>query len=289
MKILVTGAGGQLAEELAACARLRPSDQFVFLSRQQLDITHPRDVASVLALHRPDFCINTAAYTAVDQAESDREHCFRVNADAVQLLAKACGENGVRFLHLSTDYVFDGNGNRPYREEDPTAPQGVYGASKRKGEELCLLSNPDAIIMRTSWVYSSYGNNFVKTMLRLMPEKETLRIVNDQQGCPTYAADLAAAILHILDSGKWVPGLFHFCNEGVVTWFMFARQIREHCGFTTVLEPISSAEYPVPARRPFYSVLDTTRFHATWNFPIRSWNACLPECLEKLGCKTEAG
>jgi dTDP-4-dehydrorhamnose reductase len=282
MKILVTGAGGQLSSELEVLSQARPQDEFVFLSIDQLDITNKNAVGSVFDNHRPDYCINAAAYTAVDKAETDSDTAFKVNADATQFLAEASVKAGARFVHISTDYVFEGNGTRPYREDDATAPQSVYGASKREGEERCLAADPNAIIIRTAWVYSSFGHNFVKTMLRLMPEKESLSIVSDQHGCPTYAADLAAAILFIIDSGKWIPGIYHYSNSNPTTWFDFAEAIRSHYGFSCRLIPISTDQYPTPAKRPAYSVLDTSKIRATFGLPVRSWQVALNDCLQSL-------
>ncbi|RYY63928.1 MAG: dTDP-4-dehydrorhamnose reductase [Chitinophagaceae bacterium] len=286
MKILVTGAGGQLASELEVLAAARPTDQFVFRSVTDLDITDAEAVWKAIADEEPDFCINAAAYTAVDKAETEPEPAFRVNAEGTRFLAAACAAKGARFLHVSTDYVFAGDGERPYREDDPTGPQGVYGASKRKGEELAFEAAPDTIVVRTAWVYSSFGHNFVKTMLRLMRERDSLSVVNDQQGCPTYAADLAAALLQIIDSGKWVPGIYHFSNEGATTWFRFAEAIRDRAGITCDLRPITTDQYPTPACRPAYSVLDTAKIRDTWGLSIRSWEECLDECLALLSAQS---
>ena len=282
MKILVTGAGGQLASELEVLAAARFTDQFLFRSAEDLDITDAEAVWQAIADEEPDYCINAAAYTAVDKAEAEPEPAFRVNAEGTRFLAAACAAKGVRFVHVSTDYVFSGNGQQPYREDDPTGPIGVYGESKRKGEELAFEAAPDSIVVRTAWVYSSFGHNFVKTMLRLMRERESLSVVDDQQGCPTYAADLAAALLQIIDSGKWVPGIYHFSNEGATTWFRFAVAIRDRAGLSCVLHPISTDQYPTPARRPAYSVLDTTKIRDTYGLRIRGWEECLDECLSKL-------
>lgn len=282
MKVLVTGAGGQLASELEVLAAARPTDQFLFRSEKDLDITDAEAVWQALASEEPDFCINAAAYTAVDKAEIDPETAFRVNAEGARFLAAACAAKGTRFLHVSTDYVFAGDGERPYREDDPASPAGVYGASKRKGEELAFEAAPDTIVVRTAWVYSSFGHNFVKTMLRLMRERDSLSVVADQQGCPTYAADLAAALLHIIDSGKWVPGIYHFSNEGPTTWFHFAEAIRDGAGLSCTLQAITTAQYPTPARRPAYSVLDTTKIRDTYGLAIRPWPVCLTECLALL-------
>jgi dTDP-4-dehydrorhamnose reductase len=284
MKILVTGAGGQLSSELTALASAFPQFEIVALSIDALDITSREQVATVFDQTAPHVCINAAAYTAVDKAEQESEIAYRVNADAAAILAEACVKHSARFIHVSTDYVFNGKGTHPYKEDDPTSPLGVYGASKQKGEELCLALNPDALIIRTAWVFSSFGNNFVKTMLRLMAQRDTLGIVGDQHGCPTYAADLARVMLEILASGKWVPGIYHFSNEGPTTWYRFAEAIRAHCGFTCTLNAITTDQYPTPAQRPAYSVMDTGKIKSTYGISIRPWKECLTECLELLQC-----
>ncbi|RYZ21131.1 MAG: dTDP-4-dehydrorhamnose reductase [Chitinophagaceae bacterium] len=282
MKILITGAGGQLSSELTALASQFPQFQLVALSVDDLDITDREKVAAVFERERPGACINAAAYTAVDKAEQDRDTAYAVNADATGILAAACAASGARFLHVSTDYVFDGQGSRPYREDDSTGPLGVYGASKLQGEELCFAADPSAIVVRTAWVFSSYGNNFVKTMLRLMRERPSLSIVDDQRGCPTYAADLARTLLQILASGKWVPGIYHFSNSGETTWYRFAVAIRDGAGIDCALQPITTDQYPTPARRPSWSVLDTGKIRDTYGIRIRNWEECLAECLSLL-------
>jgi dTDP-4-dehydrorhamnose reductase len=287
MKILVTGAGGQLSSELERLAASYPAFELLALPVDALDITDRAAVDAVFERERPGACINAAAYTAVDKAEQDTETAYRVNADAVGYLAAASVRHGARFVHVSTDYVFDGKGNVPYREEDPATPLGVYGASKLRGEQLCLEADPSALIIRTAWVFSGYGNNFVKTMLRLMRERPSLSIVDDQRGCPTYAADLADAILNILSGDKWEPGIFHYSNSGETTWFRFADAIRKHCGLNCALTPISTDQYPTPAQRPSWSVLDTRKITASYGLQIRSWEDGLAECLGRLQCGRE--
>ncbi|RYY95124.1 MAG: dTDP-4-dehydrorhamnose reductase [Chitinophagaceae bacterium] len=288
MKILVTGAGGQLGQELQALAPRFPHYQFVFLSRSALDLGDGRAIHAVIASERAAYCINAGAYTAVDKAESEPDAAFRVNGHGVGQLAAACAQADTRLIHISTDYVFDGAATAPYRESDPTAPVGVYGASKRMGEELCGAANPNAVIIRTAWVYSAFGHNFVKTMLRLLPQKESLSVVSDQHGCPTYAADLAGALLQIIESGKWVPGIFHYSNAGPTTWYHFAAAIRAHCGFACTLHAITTDQYPTPAKRPAWSVLDTQKIRETYGLGIRSWEECLAECLALLRCGQQA-
>lgn len=284
MKILITGANGQLGQEFRALADQYQSVQFYFFSKDDLDIADEEAVALSIDSIKPDMCINCAAYTAVDKAEEDSEAAFRINAEGAKNLALICKQKNVRLIHISTDYVFDGNGQKPYVESDVTAPVGVYGASKLAGEKWVQQYAPEAVIIRTSWVFSVYGNNFVKTMLRLMSVKESLNVVSDQKGCPTYAADLAQAVMAIVKSGQWLPGLFHYCNSEETNWFEFAKKIKEHCGFHCSVNPITTAQYPTPAKRPAYSVLDTQKITTAYSLQVRSWKEALCECLEKLHC-----
>lgn len=286
-KILVTGANGQLGKELRVLAPAFPGFEFLFLSREDLPIHHFPLVRQYFQTLQPAYCINAAAYTAVDRAEQERDLAFQVNAEAVGVLAEVCNTHHTRLVHISTDYVFNGKGQRPYLPEDKTDPQNVYGFSKRKGEELARQKDPDCLIIRTSWVYSRFGKNFVKTMVKLMGEKESLSVVNDQTGSPTYAADLAEAILQVIsqtqkDAHNWHPGIYHYSNEGVITWFDFARAIREETGSSCSLKPISTAEFPTPASRPAYSVLDKTSFTKTFGIPLKDWKASLHRCLHLL-------
>ncbi len=284
LTILVTGANGQLGKELQLLAPEFPDHQFLFTTRADLDIEEPAAMEKYFAAHSIDYCINCAAYTAVDKAESDKEQAYFINAYAVACIADTCHQNGTQLIHISTDYVFDGKANRPYKETDRTRPVSVYGKSKMHGEELALRNEPTAIIIRTSWLYSSFKNNFVKTMLRLMKEKESINVVNDQVGSPTYAADLAAAILHIIVSGKGKEnhGIYHYTNAGVTTWYEFAVAIKELTGSSCVVNPITTAEYPTAATRPAYSVMDTTKIKETFGLVIPAWEESLKRCLEIL-------
>ncbi|HUS03785.1 MAG TPA: dTDP-4-dehydrorhamnose reductase, partial [Chitinophagaceae bacterium] len=232
-----------------------------------------------------DHCINCAAYTAVDKAESEKEKAFLINADAAGNLAAICKDHQAQFIHLSTDYVFDGTASSPYKEEDKISPVNVYGASKLRGEELVLNHNPSAVIIRTSWVYSSFGNNFVKTMLRLMQEKESINVVSDQYGSPTYAADIAEIIMTIVNTEEEDPsrqGIFNFCNEGITTWYDFAKAIKKHIKSKCTVNPIPSSQYPTPAKRPHYSVLDTKKIKETFGIVIPNWKDSLHRCLSFL-------
>lgn len=284
--VLVTGANGQLGSELKLVAARYPSFHFIFVTRNELAIDDHDAVQKYFAGHDISYCINCAAYTAVDKAESDTANAFLINAEAAGNLAKACKEHQVQFIHISTDYVFDGNSTRPYKETDLTNPLGVYGASKRKGEELALQNDPSAIIIRTSWLYSSFGNNFVKTMLRLMKERETLpagrqgiNVVNDQFGCPTYAADLADAIMKIISSGIKKPGIYHFSNAGITTWYGFATAIKELSNSNCKVNPVTTAGYPTPTKRPGYTAMDTSKIRETFSIAIPQWKESLSNCI----------
>jgi len=281
--IAVTGAQGQLGKSIHELAASYPELQFVFLSRSDMPIHHFELMREFLQGIQPDVVVNAAAYTAVDRAEQEKELAFQVNGEAVGVLAAWCSTHGSRFIHVSTDYVFDGELERPYIETDPTAPRSVYGASKLEGERQALQFDPQSIILRTSWVYAPYGKNFVRTMLTLMKEKEFVRVVNDQIGAPTYAPDLAKAILDIIVSGKWVPGIYHFSNSGRISWYDFAVAIQQQIRSTCRVEPIPTSEYPTPAKRPSYSLLSTEKIRSVYGIVPRSWEDALKECLAKLG------
>ena len=304
-KIIVTGANGQLGRELQAIAMTKASFtertspdgpeevhgslgsnshefQFVFLSKEHLAIQDAARTLQFFEDHRPAWCINCAAYTAVDKAESEKDLAFTINGDAVGFLAAACKKVGARLIHISTDYVFDGHSANPLKENDPTGPINIYGASKLKGEQLALKENEATLILRTSWVYSEFGNNFVKTMIRLMREKERISVVDDQIGSPTYAADLAAVILNIISGEKFVPGIFHYSNEGAISWYGFALAIKELIHSTCNVSPISTAQYPTPAKRPHYSLLDKNYIKATYELAIPEWRQSLIQCLGKI-------
>lgn len=280
--ILVTGANGQLGKEIRELESAYPEFNFIFLSREDMPVHHFELVRNVFKGFKPQFLINCAAYTAVDKAETEKELAFQVNGESTGVLAAVCKAYNTKFIHISTDYVFDGQGTRPYRVDDPVNPQCVYGASKLEGEIQALRFNPDSIVIRTSWVYSAFGKNFVKTMLRLMAEKEEVNVVSDQVGCPTYAADLAGVILHIIASGKWVPGIYQYSNTGAVSWYTFARAIGELSGKQCRVNPIPSSSYPTPAKRPAYSVMDISGILETWELNGIDWMSSLKACLARL-------
>jgi len=286
-KILVTGSNGQLGSELQQLSAFYPAYQFVFTSRQELSIEKEESVNDFFSIHQPDYCINCAAYTMVDKAEAEAEKAFLINADAPGFLAKACLQHNTRFIHISTDYVFDGTSTKPYLETDVTNPEGVYAVSKLKGEQRSFDYNPSTIVIRTSWVYSSYGNNFVKTMLRLMNERENINVVNDQIGSPTYAADLAKAIMDMVEFStqfpeKPVEGIYNYSNEGIISWYDFAVAIRELTGSKCVIHPIPSSAYPTPVKRPAYSVFDKTKIKTVFRISIPDWKESLQRCLLQL-------
>jgi dTDP-4-dehydrorhamnose reductase len=278
--ILVTGANGQLGKELRDLAPLFSQYHFIFLSREDLPIHHFDMIRNYFKTLKPDYCINAAAYTAVDRAELEKEIAFQVNGEAVGVLAAVCKEYQAKFIHVSTDYVFNGKGDYPYTENFPTDPVNVYGASKLEGEKQAMQLNDESIIIRTSWVYSQYGKNFVKTILRLLNEKEEISVVNDQVGSPTYAADLAEVILKILDD--WKPGIYHFSNDGVISWYDFAVAIKEISGSKCVVKPVPTSSYLTPAKRPSYSVLDKTKIQETFGIRLRQWKQSLKDCINKL-------
>ncbi|TXJ23357.1 MAG: dTDP-4-dehydrorhamnose reductase [Chitinophagaceae bacterium] len=281
-KILVTGANGQLGKELQELSDEFLVFDFIFLSREELSIHDAESVKQAFKKYAPQYCINCAAYTAVDKAETDQENAFLINGEATGVLASACKEYNTRFIHISTDYVFDGKATAPYKTDAATNPQSIYGESKLLGEQKAIACNDQTVIIRTSWVYSAFGKNFVKTMLRLMSERTEINVVNDQVGSPTYAADLAKAILSIVSSGNWYPGIYHFSNKGVISWYDFAVAIKELSGSHCTVNPIPSSAYPTPARRPFYSVMDTSRIVEVYGIEPEDWKSSLVKCLKRL-------
>ena len=281
-KILVTGANGQLGQCLQKISSQFEEFEFIFTDSETLDITNKEEVNDFFWQNSPDFCINAAAYTAVDLAETEVEKAFLVNADGTENLAEACAENNAQFIHVSTDYVFDGENNLAYTEEDFTNPLGVYGASKLAGDELALEVNPCSVILRTSWVYSEFGKNFVKTMLNLFATKDELNIVADQFGQPTNANDLAEAIMKIIKSEKITPGIFNFSNLDRISWFDFAKKIAELSDAKIKLNAIETSQYPTPAKRPKNSVLDLDKISKTYAIQLKPWEESLEGCVQIL-------
>ena len=284
--ILITGANGQLGSEFKALSTSFAQYNFLFTDKEDLPIDDIAAIKNFFEQHNISHCINCAAYTAVDKAESEKEIAYLINATAAGNLAVVCKMYNAAFIHISTDYVFDGNGARPYKESSPTSPVNEYGFTKLKGEELVLQNNPAALIIRTSWVYSRFGNNFVKTMLRLMKERESINVVSDQQGCPTYAADLATAIMQVIESAGFTkknrPSIFNYSNEGIISWYDFAVAIKELSGSNCKVNAIPTLQYPTPAKRPHYSVMDTTLIKNTFGVTIPFWKDSLEKCLQLL-------
>lgn len=280
--ILVTGANGQLGNELKYLKNSFTDFKFIFTDKQALDITNNEAILSFFKINEIDFCINTAAYTAVDNAENDQENAMLLNATAVKYLAEVCKEFNAKLIHVSTDFVFDGKGNIPLKEENKPNPLSVYGATKLKGEEFAL--EKDALVIRTSWLYSTFGNNFVKTMLRLGTERDELNIIADQFGTPTYAKDLAKAILDIISNNKVenIKGLYHFSNKGEASWFDFTKEIFSISNINCKANPIPTTEYPTPAERPKYSVMDKSKIVDDFGVVLKDWKVSLKECIEKL-------
>ncbi len=286
-RILVTGAQGQLGREIQAKKESLEGAEFYFTDIDELDITNRRDLERTISEIKPLYLINCAAYTAVDRAETDAANAFAVNASAVENIVYAAGNvHSMKLIHISTDFVFDGRRRSPYTEDVRPHAQSVYGKSKQKGEEYAL-SYPHSMIIRTSWLYSEYGSNFVKTILQLAVEKNELKVVSDQTGTPTWAADLASAIMDVLaltmnDDRQYIPGIYHYSNEGQCTWFEFASEINRLRRLGLKIKPVSTAEYQLPANRPEYSVLCLEKIKNTYNIEIPSWQDSLEKCLKRI-------
>ena len=281
-KILVTGANGQLGSEIKMLAPNYPHFNFIFTDIDDFPLDQSAVIQTNFNKLQPDIVINCAAYTAVDKAEQDTVLADAINHLAIATLARLCNESGAKLVHISTDYVFDGTSPIAYTEEDKPNPQSVYGLTKLAGETACLKNCPESIIIRTAWVYSEFGNNFVKTMLRLMSEKDTLNVVNDQVGSPTYAADLAQVILTILDSTKWVSGMYHYSNDGEISWYDFAQDIKEIAQKTCEISGIPSSSYPTPAQRPAYSLLDKSKIKAIYGIEPVDYKISLRIMMDKM-------
>jgi dTDP-4-dehydrorhamnose reductase len=284
--IVVTGKNGQLGWELMQLAQQYANDfELLFTDRDQLNLADEQSITQFFQAHQPAYFINCAAYTAVDKAESEQDLAYRINAQAVAEIAHHCSLSNTILIHFSTDYVFDGKGTVPYTINTATSPINYYGYTKRVGEQLALENHSSTIIIRTSWVYSSHGHNFVKTMLRLMKERDSIKVVADQKGCPTYAADLAAATMNIItasQNGNFHPGIFHYSNAGETNWYEFAKAIRDAAGLTCTVEPITTTEYPTPAKRPDYSVMELKDIVDQYGIVLHHWQDSLYRCLDLL-------
>ncbi len=290
MNILITGCNGQLGNEMQLLAKHNSQHRYFFtdivvpegMKASVLDITKQEDVNAFVQENHIDCIVNCAAFTAVDKAEESVELCRRLNSEAPGILAEAVGKRGGCMIQISTDYVFDGTAYTPYTEDAPTCPNSVYGTTKLDGENAVAAVCNKYMIIRTAWLYSTYGNNFVKTMIRLGKEKPELGVIFDQVGTPTYARDLAVAIMTAINKGI-VPGIYHFSNEGVISWYDFTKAIHRIAGITSCkVKPLHTSEYPTPATRPHFSVLDKTKIKRTYGIEIPYWEDSLKECVSKL-------
>lgn len=282
MNILITGCNGQLGNEMQLLEEINPQHTYFNTDVAELDITDAAAIDRFVDENHIDGIVNCAAYTAVDKAEDNQEFCRLLNTDAPGYLAAAVEKRGGWMIQVSTDYVFDGTNHTPYTEEEPTCPNSVYGSTKLEGERAAQQACSRTMIVRTAWLYSTFGNNFVKTMMRLGKEKPELGVIFDQIGTPTYARDLAVALFAAINQGV-VPGIYHFSNEGVISWYDFTKAIHRIAGITTChVRPLHTAEYPTPANRPHYSVLDKTKIKQTYNLDIPYWEESLKECVDKL-------
>ncbi len=282
MNILITGCNGQLGNEMQLLEKLHPEHTYFNTDVQELDITNQVAIDQFVTEHKIDGIVNCAAYTAVDKAEENQNLCEKLNALAPSYLAAAVEKQGGWFVQISTDYVFDGTKHTPYVETDPTCPNSVYGTTKLAGEQAAMTHCQRTMIIRTAWLYSTFGNNFVKTMIRLGKEKQELGVIFDQIGTPTYARDLAVAIFAAIEKGIQ-PGVYHFSNEGVISWYDFTKAIHRIAGISTCkVRPLHTAEYPTPANRPHFSVLDKTKIKQTYGIEVPYWEESLRECIDQL-------
>ena len=282
MNILITGCNGQLGNEMQLLEMENPQHTYFNTDVAELDITDQKAIETFVEENQIDGIVNCAAYTAVDKAEDNQEICTKLNANAPEYLAAAIEKRGGWMVQISTDYVFDGTNHTPYVESDPVCPNSVYGRTKLAGEEAALKACQKTMIIRTAWLYSTFGNNFVKTMIRLGNEKPELGVIFDQIGSPTYARDLAVAIFAAINQGI-VPGIYHFSNEGVISWYDFTKAIHRIAGITQChVRPLHTSEYPTPANRPHYSVLDKTKIKQTYGIEVPYWEESLEVCVHKL-------
>ena len=279
-KILVTGATGQLGSELKVLSSSYSQFEWFFANRTQVSLDNLSVLQNQLETIAPDFILNCGAYTAVDKAETEQGLANVVNHLAVGIIAQYAKDHSIKLIHISTDYVFDGTSAIALTEEAETQPVNVYGASKRAGELACLTVNPDSNIIRTSWVYSRFGNNFVKTMKRLLQERDSISVVNDQIGSPTYAADLALAMMMMITAKKWIPGIYNYSNEGAISWYEFVLAIKEIGGYTCEVSGIPSSAYPTPAKRPAYSLLDKSKIKKVYGISVPNYKESLKKMFK---------
>ena len=278
--ILVTGSNGQLGNEMRQISKSYSQFNYIYTDIEELDICNKTNLDDFVRLNKVDFIVNCAAYTAVDKAENDTELCYKINFEAVKNIAEIASKHQIKVVHISTDYVFDGTNYIPYTEEDQVCPYTVYGKSKLAGEQTLIENCKDAIIIRTSWLYSSFGNNFVKTMIKLGKERDSLNVIFDQIGTPTYAADLADTIMKILIHENFTAGIYHFSNEGVCSWYDFTKSIHRISGINCNVKPIESKEYPTPTPRPHFSVLNKAKIKSIYGLTIPHWEESLEKCLK---------
>jgi dTDP-4-dehydrorhamnose reductase len=282
MNILITGSNGQLGNEMQISAKNFPNHHFIYTDVAELDICDKEALNAFIKANDVNWIVNCAAYTAVDKAEDDVELCYKINAEAVKNIGEVATANNAKVIHVSTDYVFDGNNYVPYTEDMPVCPSSVYGKSKLAGEEALMSTCSNTVIIRTAWLYSSFGNNFVKTMIKLGTERESLNVIFDQVGSPTYAADLAEAIMTIISHESFVPGIYHYSNEGVCSWYDFTKSIHRKSDITCNVQAIETKDYPTRTPRPHYSVLNKAKIKSTYDIAVPHWEDSLDKCLSIL-------
>ena len=280
--ILITGSKGQLGNEMQQAAKRFPAFRYIYTDVDELDICDKNALNEFVKANKVNFIVNCAAYTAVDKAEDDAELCYKINKDAARNIGEVAQANHAKVVHVSTDYVFDGTNYLPYTEDMPVCPATVYGKSKLEGEQVLLESCEQVVILRTSWLYSSFGNNFVKTMMKLGTERDSLNVIFDQVGTPTYAADLADAILNVISHETFAPGIYHFSDEGVCSWYDFTKTIHRIAGISCDVRPIETKDYPARTPRPHYSVLNKAKIKSTYGIKIPHWEESLVKCIHLL-------
>lgn len=277
--ILITGSKGQLGNEMQQAAVRFPDFNYIYTDVAELDICDKSALDAFVKANNVNVIVNCAAYTAVDKAEDDVELCHKINRDAVRNIAEVANDNKVKVVHISTDYVFDGTNYLPYTEDMPVCPATVYGKSKLEGEQALLENCKESVILRTAWLYSSFGNNFVKTMIKLGTERDSLGVIFDQVGSPTYAADLADVILQLLSNKTFIPGIYHFSDEGVCSWYDFTKTIHRMANITCDVKPIETKDYPARTPRPHFSVLNKGKIKSTYGISIPHWEVSLEKCI----------
>jgi len=280
--ILITGSHGQLGNEMQQAAKGFPAFNYLYTDIEDLDICDKTALNAYVKANHVNMIVNCAAYTNVDKAEDDVELCYKINRDAVRNIGEVASENKLKVVHVSTDYVFDGTNYLPYTEDQHVCPATVYGKSKLAGELALLESCDQAVIIRTAWLYSSFGNNFVKTMMRLGTERDSINVIFDQIGSPTYAADLADTILKLVSHESFIPGIYHFSDEGVCSWYDFTKTIHRIAGITCDVRPIETKDYPARTPRPHYSVLNKAKIKSTYGITIPHWEESLVKCMDIL-------